>query len=71
MLNMGKATALPPLCASSDMLRGDLYLHTHSLISKGGQNTKIRLLQEDKKESHGNEMADDLCEGVTNSRLTA
>lgn len=69
MLNMGKA--LPPLCASNDMLRGDLYLHKHSLISKGGQNMKITFVKGRQKECQGNEMADDLCEDVTNSRLTA
>jgi hypothetical protein len=35
------------------MLRGDLYLHKHSLISKRWQNMKIRLLQEDKKSPRG------------------
>ena len=52
-IKMCKAIALPPLFAYSDTLWGDLYLQEHSLISKRGQNMKIRLLQEDKKSPRG------------------
>jgi hypothetical protein len=52
-LDMDKATALPTLCASNDILRDDIHLHKHSVISNGGQNMKIRVLKDDKKSPRG------------------